>query len=101
MQLEKIRSDERIFRRKMQLISPEIDLWLSKNDLPKDLKMVSGRTEKHLRTVMVENVQRHLQENKDVDVENILAVLPLRHRRGIMSLLRLTSLKKVSIMLIH
>ncbi|CAL8169907.1 unnamed protein product [Prunus armeniaca] len=101
VQLEKIRSDERIFRRKMQLISPEIDLWLSKNDLPKDLKMVSGRTEKHLRTVIVENVQRHLQENKDVDVENILAVLPLRHRRGIMSLLRLTSLKKVSTMLIH
>ncbi|CAB4286820.1 unnamed protein product [Prunus armeniaca] len=98
VQLEKIRSDERIFRRKMQLISPEIDLWLSKNDLPKDLKMVSGRTEKHLRTVIVENVQRHLQENKDVDVENILAVLPLRHRRGIMSLLRLTSLKKVSML---
>ncbi|XP_061999233.1 cyclic nucleotide-gated ion channel 1-like, partial [Rosa rugosa] len=95
VQLDTIRSDELKLRQKMQLISPEIDLWLYKNDLPKDLDVVVGKTVKTLKMVIIDNIQRKLQENKDVDVENVLSILPLRQRRCILSLLRLTALKKV------
>lgn len=81
------RSDKLRFKRKMQIINPEIDLWLHKNGLPKSLKMG-----------IMDNVQQKLEENKDVHVENILSILPLKHKRHIMRLLRLASLRKVSML---
>ncbi|XP_050364413.1 cyclic nucleotide-gated ion channel 1-like [Argentina anserina] len=87
VELEAKRADNLRFRRKMQIINPEIDLWLHKNGLPKDLKMG-----------IMDNVQQKLEENKDVHVENILSILPLKHKRHIMRLLRLASLRKVSML---
>lgn len=72
----------------MRVINPEIDLWLSKNaDVP---------TRTDMKTVIMESVRYKVEENKDVDVEDILSILPLKHKRRFMQPLCLASLKKVS-----
>ncbi|PRQ46831.1 putative potassium channel, voltage-dependent, EAG/ELK/ERG [Rosa chinensis] len=81
----KKRSKHRKLRQKMQMMNPEIDLWLSKNALPKNLK-----------TVIVKNVQQKLAKNNVVNTDNFLCNLPIKDRRDIVSHLGLTSLKKVS-----
>ena len=85
MQVFKKRSKHRKLRQKMQMMKPEIDFWVSKNALPKNLK-----------TVIVENVQRKLEKNNIVDRDNFLHNLPVKDRRDVMSYLGMTSLKKVS-----
>lgn len=89
VQEAKRRSKELKLARKMQTINPEIYLWLSKNGLPNDKDM-----KKWIRI----SVRQKLEQDKDLVVQNlnILSVLPIIHRRYIMSSLRLASLKKVS-----
>ncbi|KAI5320208.1 hypothetical protein L3X38_039916 [Prunus dulcis] len=53
MQLAKRILKKLQFKRKMQMINPEIDLWLSKNSLLKDMKLV-----------VMESVGQRLEENK-------------------------------------
>ncbi|XP_004289089.1 PREDICTED: cyclic nucleotide-gated ion channel 1-like [Fragaria vesca subsp. vesca] len=84
VQVSKKISKELKLRRKMQKLNPEIDLWLTKNTLPKSLKMG-----------IMKNMRQKLEENNHFDVTAILSVLPLRDRRDIMSHLRLASLKKL------
>lgn len=67
------------------MISLEVDLWLSENDhLRKELEP--------RKKLIMKTVLRKLTENKDIDVNNILSILP----RPIMDILRLESLEKVS-----
>ncbi|XP_040371987.1 probable cyclic nucleotide-gated ion channel 10 isoform X2 [Rosa chinensis] len=87
-QLAKKVSKKLKFNQKMQKISPDIDLWLSKNaDVPKDMK-----------TVIMKTVRYRVEENKDVDVENIVYILSPVHKRLIMRPLCLDLLKKVPLL---
>ncbi|BFG23528.1 hypothetical protein CerSpe_098020 [Prunus speciosa] len=74
-------------RRKLKTKDLEIDLWLSRKGLPKNLK-----------EVIMQVVQQKLEQNKDVQVENILSVLPLVHSNFIRRYLRLATLKNVRIL---
>lgn len=72
-------------RRKVQMMNPDIDLLLYKRGLNKSLKKV-----------IMNNLQQKLEENKDVDVENILSLVPTIHKRHLVCVLGSTLLKKVS-----
>ncbi|CAB4288275.1 unnamed protein product [Prunus armeniaca] len=85
IQMSRQRSSQHKLRRKMQMMNPSIDLWLSKN-APYD---------KNLKMVIMKNLNRKVEENKEVDVENILSLVPLIYRRRIMWLLSLNLLQKV------
>ncbi|XP_062005699.1 probable cyclic nucleotide-gated ion channel 10 [Rosa rugosa] len=87
-QLAKKVSKKLKVNKKMQKISPNIDLWLSKNaDVPKDMK-----------TVIMKTVRYRVEENKDVDAENIVSILSPVHKRLIMRPLCLDFLKKTAIL---
>ncbi|KAL6123068.1 hypothetical protein ACLB2K_075591 [Fragaria x ananassa] len=62
----------------------EVDLWLSRKGLPGNLKVV-----------IMQIIQQKLEQNKDVQVEDILSVLPSAHSKYIKRYLRLATLKKV------
>ncbi|XP_040375074.1 putative cyclic nucleotide-gated ion channel 13 isoform X2 [Rosa chinensis] len=96
------RSHQLKLKEKKHLMKPDIDLWLSKNDLSK-LKTVTKSSkdlqttnlkEKALKTVILENIHK-LEENKDIDVQNIISILPIKYKKSVMRLLCLASLKKV------
>ncbi|XP_061996195.1 putative cyclic nucleotide-gated ion channel 8 [Rosa rugosa] len=84
---------------KKHLMKPDIDLWLSKNDLKtmtkdsKDLKTMTKK-KKTLKTVIIENIDK-LEENTDINVRNIISILPIKFKRSLIRLLCLPSLKKV------
>ncbi|PRQ60443.1 putative potassium channel, voltage-dependent, EAG/ELK/ERG [Rosa chinensis] len=71
-------------RRKMKTKNLEVDLWLSRKGLPSNLKIV-----------IMQFIQQKLEQNNDVQVENILSVLPSAHSKYILRYLRLATLKKV------
>ncbi|XP_050385734.1 cyclic nucleotide-gated ion channel 1-like isoform X2 [Argentina anserina] len=82
VQLATTKSEE--IRQKMVLKELEIQLWMSRNRLPNDMK-----------TMIIENVRHKLEENKDIHVENLLSILPRKDRRSITRLLCMDALKKV------
>lgn len=86
MQTSQQRSDQLKLIRKKQMMDPDIDLWLSRNDL----------SNTNLRMVIMKNVHQKLEENKEADMENILSLLPIIHQRCIMCLLSWNLLKRVS-----
>ncbi|KAL6132199.1 hypothetical protein ACLB2K_070570 [Fragaria x ananassa] len=71
-------------RRKMKTKNLEVDLWLSRKGLPSNLKVV-----------IMQIIQQKLEQNKDVQVEDILSVLPSAHSKYIRRYLSLATLKKV------
>lgn len=85
MQLSTTRSEK--LRQKMKMKDLEIELLLSRNGLPKELK-----------AVFMENLQRKLEKNKEIHVVNMLSILPLEHKNNIKYHLCLAMLKKVSSM---
>lgn len=88
MQMSQQRSGQLKLRQKMQMmnLNLDVDLWLYKN----------GLYDKNLKMVIMKNLHQKLEENKEVDVENILSLVPIIHQRRIMWLLSLNLLKKVS-----
>lgn len=86
MQVSQKRSQLNEMSKKMQMMNPEIDLWLSRNYLSED---------KDLKKAIMKNVHQKLEKNKDVDLQNFFSLLPIVHKSQIMNLL--DSLKKVSI----
>ncbi|XP_061994626.1 cyclic nucleotide-gated ion channel 1-like isoform X2 [Rosa rugosa] len=54
----------------------------------------TNKREKPLKTVILENIHK-LEENKDIDVQNIISILPIKYKKSIMRFLCLASLKKV------
>nr|XP_011470674.1 PREDICTED: cyclic nucleotide-gated ion channel 1-like [Fragaria vesca subsp. vesca] len=72
-------------RRKMKTKNLEVDLRLSRKGLPSNLKVV-----------IMQIIQQKLEQNKDVQVEDILSVLPSAHSKYIRRYLSLATLKKVS-----
>lgn len=71
-------------RRNMKMKGLEVELWLSENRLPNTMK-----------TRIMENVHRKLEENKNVHVE-ILFVLPPDYLSYVKRCLCLATLRKVS-----
>ncbi|CAL9027682.1 unnamed protein product, partial [Prunus brigantina] len=85
IQMSQQRSSQLKLRQKMRMMNLDIDLWLYKN----------GLYDKNLKMVIMKNLHQKLEENKEVDVENILSLVPIIHQRRIMRLLSLNLLKKV------
>lgn len=85
-QEEKEKEKTEKLSRKMKMKNLEVDLWLSRKGLPGNFK-----------EVIMNIIQQKLEQNKDVEVENILSVLPSAHSKYIKRYLRLAALKKVSI----
>jgi cyclic nucleotide gated channel len=73
----------------METKSLEVELWLSREGLPINLK-----------EVIMQIIKQKLEQNQDVQVENILSFLPSAHSKYIKRYLRLAILKKVNISLI-
>ena len=69
----------------MKLKDLEIELWISKNGLSQEMK------EK-----IMDMVKDRLEEEKDVDVQNLLNILSPELRKSIKRLLCFNTLKKVS-----
>ncbi|XP_040375159.1 putative cyclic nucleotide-gated ion channel 13 isoform X2 [Rosa chinensis] len=99
---ESLERSSQLKLKEKHLTKPDIDLWLSKNGLSNlktmtkssmDLK-TTNKTKKALRTVIIENVHK-IEENKDIDMQNIISILPIKYKKSIMRLLCLASLKKV------
>ncbi|KAI5318338.1 hypothetical protein L3X38_038046 [Prunus dulcis] len=88
VQISKQRSDQRKLRHKMHMMNPDIDLWLHKN----------GLSDKKLKEVIMKNLHQKLEEHKEVDVENILSLLPIIHQRRIMCRLSLNLLRNVAML---
>ncbi|PRQ23691.1 putative potassium channel, voltage-dependent, EAG [Rosa chinensis] len=79
------RSSEKVkIIRQMKMKDLEVQIWLSENDIPKNMK-----------TLIMQNVHKQLEQNKDVHVGNILSILPLEQKRFIKRHLCLPMLKKV------
>ncbi|ONH95218.1 hypothetical protein PRUPE_7G057700 [Prunus persica] len=88
VQISKQRSDQRKLRHKMHMMNPDIDLWLHKN----------GLSDQKLKEVIMKNLHQKLEEHKEVDVENILSLLPIIHQRRIMCRLSLNLLRNVAML---
>lgn len=85
-----------ILKEKTELMKPDVDLWLYKNDLPKDLKAVT-RNKKDMKTVIMENIHKLEDKNDiDLDVQNMLSVLPIKDKQSITWVLFKSSLKEVN-----
>ncbi|XP_008242403.2 PREDICTED: cyclic nucleotide-gated ion channel 1-like [Prunus mume] len=85
IQMSQQRSSQLKLRQKMQMMNLDIDLWLYKNAL----------CDKNLKMVITKNLHQKLEENKEVDVENVLSLIPIIHQRRILRHLSLNLLKKV------
>lgn len=81
MQLATTRSEE--IRRKMTLKEIDIELWISKNDLPQNIN-----------EEIMHNVKEILEADKDASVESLL--LNVRKKSNIKRHLCLEMLKRVS-----
>lgn len=82
LQLATTRSEER--RLKMKQKEPQIDAWISRNNLDKEKKTI------------MEKVQHSLEVDKDINVETLVNALPHEYRRYITRELSRGTLKKVS-----
>ncbi|PRQ57814.1 putative cAMP-dependent protein kinase regulatory subunit [Rosa chinensis] len=93
VQESKDRSNKLMLKEKKQLMKPYVDLWLSKYYLSKDKETeVTRKKKENLKIVIMENIHK-LKENSDLDVQNILGILPRKDKQSIM----LASLEKVSV----
>ncbi|XP_061998581.1 cyclic nucleotide-gated ion channel 1-like [Rosa rugosa] len=93
VQESKDRSNKLMLEEKKQLMTPDIDLWLSKYYLSKDKETeVTRKKKENLKVVIMENIHK-LKENSDLDVQNILGILPRKDKQSIM----LASLEKVTV----
>ncbi|KAL6124278.1 hypothetical protein ACLB2K_076792 [Fragaria x ananassa] len=85
-------------KKKTQLLKPDIDLWLYKNNIrfQKD-NIQEDEDLKRLKKAIMENIHK-LGENNDIDLQNMLSILPVNDKKRIIRLLCLDSLKKVPIL---
>ncbi|KAL6126543.1 hypothetical protein ACLB2K_074590 [Fragaria x ananassa] len=77
---------------KLEKIDTEIELWLSKNGIPK-------RTMKDIKSKIMLKVRQELEENRDVDVDqDLISILPLKLQNHIKSCMPFTRLKQVPLL---
>ena len=77
--------DEFKSKKKTQLLKPDVDLWLYRNNIQQE----------DLKRAIMENIHE-LGENNDIDLQNMLFILPVNEKKRIIQFLCLDSLKKVS-----
>jgi cyclic nucleotide gated channel len=83
IQLATERSEEII--KNMRVKEQEIDLWISRNELPGSIKQE-----------IMPIIQHMLEEKKDVDVQNLLSHIPIELERKIKRYICFPLLKEVS-----
>lgn len=92
MQLDVARIEEQRHRmkveRKLEEKSRELDLWLTKNGIPE-------RSSKDIKSRMMKRVQLELEENRDIDFETVLSMIPLEVQDYVKDRMPLTRLKQV------
>lgn len=92
MKLAATRSEEK--RQQTRMKERKAELWILRNGIPRDLK-----------PIIMQHTRYRLTDNKEVDVQSLLSLLPLEHRKAIKEHLCLDVLKKVgssaSIILLH
>ncbi|XP_024176804.1 cyclic nucleotide-gated ion channel 1 isoform X3 [Rosa chinensis] len=84
---EERRSYIESYKRKLQEKDLEVGSWLSKNGIPVDTK-----------SQIMEKVQVELEENRDVEVKNILSILPSDLQRRLEWYMPLSRLKRVTLL---
>ncbi|XP_050385212.1 cyclic nucleotide-gated ion channel 1-like isoform X2 [Argentina anserina] len=84
---EERRSYIESYKQKFQEKDLEVGLWLSKNGIPMDTK-----------SQIMEKVQVELEENRDVEVKNILSFLPLDLQRRLEWYMPFSRLKRVTLL---
>lgn len=82
MQESQERSNKLILKKRTQLMNRDIDSWLTKYDVRNDMK-----------TVIMENIHK-LEGNNDLDMKNVLSILPIKDKKIIMLSLFSASLEK-------
>lgn len=83
MKLAATRSEEK--RQQTKMKERNAELWILRNNIPEDLK-----------PIIMRHIRYRLQDNKGVDVESLLSILPMEHRTILKENLCLPMLKKVS-----
>lgn len=82
---------------KLEKIDQEIELWLSKNGIPK-----KSIDREDIKSKITKRVRQELEVNRDVDVhQNLLSILPLQLHDYIKSRMPLTRLKQVYFLQTH
>ncbi|KAL6126547.1 hypothetical protein ACLB2K_074594 [Fragaria x ananassa] len=71
------------YMQKVQERDEKIDMWLSENDLPD-----------YFKSDVMEEVLLNLEENKDLNVENILSILPMPLKERIKEYMRLLKIDR-------
>ncbi|XP_015878201.3 cyclic nucleotide-gated ion channel 1-like [Ziziphus jujuba] len=82
MKLAATRSEEK--RQQTKMKERNAELWILRNNIPEDLK-----------PIIMRHIRYRLQDNKGVDVESLLSILPMEHRTILKENLCLPMLKKV------
>ncbi|XP_048325807.2 cyclic nucleotide-gated ion channel 1 isoform X1 [Ziziphus jujuba] len=85
MKLAATRSEEK--RQQTRMKERKAELWILRNGIPRDLK-----------PIIMQHTRYRLTDNKEVDVQSLLSLLPLEHRKAIKEHLCLDVLKKVPIL---
>lgn len=81
--------------KKKELLKPDIDSWLQKICCTSNLSLhQNDLSYKDLETVIMENIHK-LGDDKDIDLQNMLSILPLEDQKRIIRFLCFDSLKKV------
>ncbi|KAL6179636.1 hypothetical protein ACLB2K_051149 [Fragaria x ananassa] len=91
------RSKKLLLEAKKESMKPDIDLWLSKNNLSNDMETgVTRKKKKSLRDVIMDNIDK-LEENSDLDMQNILSILPVKDKKRVMCSLFFASVKNAPV----
>ncbi|XP_050387981.1 cyclic nucleotide-gated ion channel 1-like [Argentina anserina] len=94
----KERTKRHLLEKKNRLMKPDIDLWLFKNNLSKDMETGgTNKKKKIMETVIIDNIHK-LEENSDLNVQNILSVLPKKDKQRIIQCIFDASLKKAPLL---
>lgn len=80
--------------KKNRLLKPDIESWLQENRLWSDLSSHQNDPPEDLVTVIMENIHK-LGDDKDIDLKNMLTILPMKDQKSIICFLCFDSLKKV------
>lgn len=83
MEFAATRSEEK--RQQTKMKERDAEMWILRNGIPEDVK-----------PIIMRYIRYRLQDNKDVDVESLLSLLPMEHRTTLKEHLCMPMLKKVS-----
>ncbi|KAK9912689.1 hypothetical protein M0R45_036539 [Rubus argutus] len=84
--------------KKNKLMEPDIESWLQKNRPSSDLlSHQNDLPPKNMVTAIMENIHK-LGDDKDIDLKNMLSILPMKDQKSIICFLCFDSLRKVPVL---